>query len=201
MSEAHSEADDFAPSATQLLRWPAWAWVVMIVVAVGLVIASALVLPGRWILVPLVLLAVLTPWLAAVDVRWHIVPNRIVVPSIVVALVLALATGFADGEPLRVVGALLGSAGLFVIYLVLALIAPKAMGMGDVKLAAVLGAVLGSLVWPVWFVGLAAGFIVGAVMGVAGIVSGRVGLRGSIPYAPAMLAGTWLAIFIFSSGM
>ena len=83
---------------------------------------------------------------------------------------------------------------LFAAFLVLALVAPSGMGMGDVKLAALLGLYLGWLGWPAVALGAAAGFVVQAVVALALLATRRIGLRGELPFGPAMLAGAALVL-------
>ena len=71
------------------------------------------------------------------DLERRIVPNRVVVPALVVALVVQTARD----PSIEWVLAAIGAGGFF---LVAALVYPAGMGMGDVKLAAFLGAWLGS---------------------------------------------------------
>lgn len=175
------------------IQWPTPKLVGIISAAAALVVAVLVIHAGSWIVVLLVGFALVTPLIAAIDLRWRVVPNRIVMPATVAAALLAAGSGFADGDPSRVLGALAGGAGMFGIYFVLALIAPGAMGMGDVKLAALIGIVAGALAWPGWFIALLLGFVVGAVIGLCGLLLRSWGTQSSIPYAPAMLAGAWIA--------
>lgn len=158
--------------------------------------AAAIIHWGSWLVALLVPFAAVSVALAAIDIRWRVIPNRVVVPAIVVAIALAALTGVADGDPARAIGALAGAAALFVVYLVPALVAPSAMGFGDVKLAALVGAVLGSLGPQAWIAGALGGFIIGALVGVGGLLSGRVTLRSRVPFAPAMLGGAWVAVLL-----
>jgi leader peptidase (prepilin peptidase)/N-methyltransferase len=80
------------------------------------------------------------------------------------------------------------------VYLVLALIAPSGLGMGDVKLAGLLGLYLGWLGWGAVVLGAMAGFVVQAVVALLLLATRRIGLRGELPFGPAMLAGAALVI-------
>ena len=70
-----------------------------------------------------------------------------------------------------------------------AVLGKTAMGLGDVKLSGILGLLLAWLSWGALVVGAFAGFLVGAVGGIALIASGRGKLATKIPYGPYMLAG------------
>lgn len=73
--------------------------------------------------------------------------------------------------------------------------AGRGMGLGDVALAPVLGVVLGWLGWGPSAVGLMGGFVIGSLVGVALMSSGRAGARSRIPHGPFLLAGAALGLF------
>ncbi|MDH6182293.1 leader peptidase (prepilin peptidase)/N-methyltransferase [Microbacteriaceae bacterium SG_E_30_P1] len=177
-------------------RYRAVAWIGGTAVAIALTAVSVARMPGSPVLLVLAPFAVVSVVLAAIDLRRRIIPNRIVLPSLVIVLVLGATAALLDDHPLRAVWMLAGSAALFVIYLVPAVVAPGSVGFGDVKLAAVVGAVLGIFGLQVWFWGAIAGFFVGALMGLVGMAIRRLTLRSRIPFAPAMLVGAWLAVLI-----
>lgn len=136
--------------------------------------------------------------LAVIDIRSHLLPNRIVLPSYWAAVPLtvaaAMATGGFDlGAALRVLG---GGAALWLVYFVLRVVYPAGMGFGDVKLAGVLGLYLGFLSWSHLFWGTAAAFLLGGVFGLGVIVSRRGTAKSAIPFGPFMLAGTALALVL-----
>jgi leader peptidase (prepilin peptidase)/N-methyltransferase len=66
------------------------------------------------------------------------------------------------------------------------------MGWGDVKLAGLLGACLGYAGWPALVVGGAAAFVLGGVVGVVLLATGRVQRRGRLAFGPFMVAGAVL---------
>lgn len=123
--------------------------------------------------------------LAVIDIERRIVPNRIVVPALVVALVVQT---IRDPSVEWIVSAL-GAGGFF---LLLALLYPAGLGMGDVKLAAFLGAWLG---YPV-AVALFAGTLLGMIPALVVLVrKGSKGRTATMPYVPALAAGAIFALF------
>jgi leader peptidase (prepilin peptidase) / N-methyltransferase len=124
--------------------------------------------------------------LAAIDLEHRIVPNRIVVPAIALALAGRLALEPSVEWPL----AALGASGFL---LAAALAYPRGLGMGDVKLAALLGAVLGGSV----AVALGIGFTVALVP--AAVVALRKGVRTArktaLPLVPFLALGSVIALF------
>ncbi|MEQ4565129.1 A24 family peptidase [Paenarthrobacter sp. CAP02] len=146
--------------------------------------------------------------LTVIDVRSHLLPNRIVFPSYAVAGLLllgaALAASIAGIDP-HPTGDLLGAPGLGVLtggvalwlfYFVLRLIHPPGMGFGDVKLAGVLGLYLGYLGWAHLFAGTFAAFVLGGLWSVAILLSRKGNLRSAIPFGPFMLAGAAAAMVL-----
>ncbi|MGY3567126.1 prepilin peptidase [Sinomonas sp. RB5] len=136
--------------------------------------------------------------LAVIDIRSHLLPNRIVLPSYWAAVPLTVAAvvaaGGADvGAALRVLG---GGAALWLVYFVLRVVYPAGMGFGDVKLAGVLGLYLGFLSWEHLFWGTAAAFLLGGLYGLGLIVTRRGTAKSAIPFGPFMLAGTAIALVL-----
>jgi leader peptidase (prepilin peptidase)/N-methyltransferase len=132
--------------------------------------------------------------LTVVDLQHRLLPNRVVVPTLAAGAVLLTGAAVAEQAWEALLRAGLGAVVLFVSFFVLALISPRSLGMGDVKLAAVLGLYLGWLGWDVLVLGAAAGFVVQAVVALVLLAARRIGLRGELPFGPAMLLGTALAI-------
>jgi leader peptidase (prepilin peptidase)/N-methyltransferase len=159
--------------------------------------------------------------LTVIDVRHHLLPDRIVVPSYAIAGLLLLgaaasqllpggqaiadqavgghgvgATGDAGlfGVPgLRV---LAGGAALWLFYFLLHAVYPPGMGFGDVKLAGVLGMYLGFLGWGHVFAGTFAAFILGGLWSLGLLAARRGNLQSAIPFGPFMLAGTAAAMLL-----
>nr|WP_081882390.1 A24 family peptidase [Cryobacterium sp. MLB-32] len=145
-------------------------------------------------LVAFLYLAAISVALALIDIDTHRLPNRILLPAYWIAAVLLAAAGLLAGEPERLVGALIGGAALFALYLTLALVRRGAMGFGDVKLAGVLGLYLGWVGWGELAVGAFGAFLLGGLFGVALLLAKRAGRKSSIPFGPWMLAGAWIGI-------
>lgn len=133
--------------------------------------------------------------LAFIDLELRILPNAIVLPSypVLAVLLTAAAAWQHDWWPLARAG--LGAAALFLFFLLLVLIAPAGMGWGDVKLAGLLGGVLAYLSWSALLIGGFTGFLLGTLVGVAGIAIGHAGRKTALPFGPFMIAGALLAIF------
>jgi leader peptidase (prepilin peptidase)/N-methyltransferase len=132
--------------------------------------------------------------ISIVDLREKRNPNRMLLVASPIVVALLGAGLLVRGEPQRLLAALGGAAALFALFLVIALAVPAAMGMGDVKLAALLGAALGAAGWMAWLAGLLAAFLIGGIVAIVALASRRVGLRGSIPFGPWMVAGALVGL-------
>jgi leader peptidase (prepilin peptidase)/N-methyltransferase len=140
-------------------------------------------------------LAAMGTALAVIDLDCRRLPNAIVLPSYpVVAILLTVSAAWQhDWWPLARAG--IGAAALLAFFFALAFAHPAGMGLGDVKLAGILGGVLGYLSWSALVIGAFSGFLLGAVVGVAVIVSRHGGRKTAIPFGPFMIAGVLVALF------
>jgi leader peptidase (prepilin peptidase) / N-methyltransferase len=147
-----------------------------------------------WLLPAYLYLAAVAIALAAIDLDVMRLPDRIVLPSYIVALVLLVPAAVAERNGEAAVRGLVAAALMYAFYWVLAVL-PKGMGGGDVKLAPLLGLYLGWLGWSSVAIGLFAGFLLGGVVGVALLATRVAGRKSRIPFGPYMLAGAMLALF------
>ncbi len=130
----------------------------------------------------LAVLAVVT----VTDIERRIVPNRIVLPALLTALLVQTAR---DPSVEWIAAAAVGGG----FYLALALVYPAGLGMGDVKLAAFLGAWLG---WEV-VVALFLASMLALVPALAILLRrGAAGRKTALPYAPFMALGATIALFV-----
>jgi leader peptidase (prepilin peptidase)/N-methyltransferase len=126
--------------------------------------------------------------LAAIDLERRIIPNRIVLPAVV--LILAAQIALSPDRALEWTAASLGAA----LFLLLPLLVyPSGMGMGDVKLALLLGAGLGWAIVPALVAGLFAAFIVALVVLVRGGLAAR---KTALPFGPFLVLGALFGLFL-----
>ena len=147
-----------------------------------------------WELPAFLFLAGVGVLLALIDIEHKTLPNRVTLPSIGIGFALLAGAALATGEWPPLGRAALGAALLFVVFFVLVLISPRSIGMGDAKLAALLGLYLGWLGASVLVLGVAAGFVVQALLALVLLATRRIGLRGELPFGPAMLLGAAVVI-------
>ncbi|HYO36372.1 MAG TPA: A24 family peptidase [Geodermatophilus sp.] len=131
--------------------------------------------------------------LSVIDLRERLLPNRVLLPATVGALLLLTAAAAATDRWDDLLRAVLAGAAAFAVLLAMALVSPAGMGMGDVKLAGLLGLLLGWLGWPVVLAGFLLGFVVQAVLGLALIALRRAGRDTELPFGPALVLGTAVA--------
>jgi leader peptidase (prepilin peptidase) / N-methyltransferase len=149
---------------------------------------------AAWTLPAFLYFAAISVALAAIDIDVKRLPDRIVLPSVVVGAVLLAVASAGLGDWWILLRAVIGAAALFLFYFILAFVYPKGMGFGDVKLALVVGLYLGWLGWGSLVVGAFAAFVLGGLFGLVMVIARRAGRRSGIPFGPWMLGGAWLGI-------
>lgn len=140
------------------------------------------------------------------DLNYYIIPDKILFPAIIIAFLYRLF------ENLIIENWILNSNFKFQIsnfsavsdYLFAAVIASgfflaiffvsrgRWMGFGDVKLAVLMGLLLG---FPNILAALFLAFLFGAVTGTALMIFKGKNLRSEVPFAPFLIAGTFIALF------
>jgi len=118
---------------------------------------------------------------AAIDIEYRIVPNKLLLPAGIWAV-----AGWTAVDLDFVPEALAAGAGAFTFLLLAALAYPAGMGMGDVKLAGAMGLYLGLAVIPALLVA----FLAGSLVGVAILLrEGAQARKKGVPFAPFLALG------------
>lgn len=138
--------------------------------------------------------------LSVIDIRSHLLPNRIIFPAYPVAGLLLGVAALLAGDGARVLTMVGGAVVLWLAYFLLRVLYPAGMGFGDVKLAGLLGLYLGFAGWSHLLWGTLAAFGLGALWGLVLIGSRRGSLTTAIPFGPFMIAGAALALAAPSLG-
>jgi leader peptidase (prepilin peptidase) / N-methyltransferase len=144
--------------------------------------ATALVLrhePAQLVL-GLVFVATLAT-IVLTDLELRIIPNKVLIVSAVVGVVLAAVLD-PSSLPERAIAAAAAGGLLFAV----ALAYPRGMGLGDVKLAAVMGLYLGRAVAPALLIAFAAGSLVGLALIAR---HGAAARKRAIPFGPFLALG------------
>ncbi|GEK19971.1 prepilin peptidase [Cellulomonas xylanilytica] len=150
--------------------------------------------PEVWALPAFLYLTAVSVALALIDIDTKTLPNRIVLPSYVVAIVLLALATWGTGDWGDLVRAGIGCVVLWTFYFVVVFAYPKGMGFGDVKLAGLLGLYLGWVGWGALAVGSFAAFVLGGVFSVGLLMLRRAGRKTGIPFGPWMLLGAAVGI-------
>ena len=121
--------------------------------------------------------------ISVIDLEHGLILNKVVYPSIVVALLLALVPQPWLAERLvdRVANAALGGGIGFGIFFLIAIASRGGMGWGDVKLAGLIGLATG---FPLVFFPIILGAILGAVVAVALVVAKKRTFKETLPFGP-----------------
>jgi len=133
----------------------------------GLVVAGALLLLIAWL-----------------DLKYHIVPNRLVYPAALLVLCGKLVV--AGGSEAFV--SLCAGLGAFSLFLLAAWVSPAGLGGGDIKLAAFVGFLVG---FPDVLTALVVAVFSGGLAAIGLLLAGK---RGAIPYAPFLCLGAFVAL-------
>jgi leader peptidase (prepilin peptidase)/N-methyltransferase len=139
---------------------------------------------AAWAVVQVVLVG-----LAWIDLRERRLPNALVVPLGLGALVARAA--FVRGSLVEVVVA---GAVAFAVFLLLALVVRGGLGMGDVKLAAAEGLLLGRAAVDA----LVLGVVLGGLAAVVLLLVRRAGRASTYAYGPYLALGAAIAILVWS---
>lgn len=141
-------------------------------------------------LVPHLFLVTVLVILSAIDLQHQIIPNRVIYPSIPLALAAMGGVALARGDAGIILRSLAGLAIGGVPLGLLALFLPRGMGMGDAKLAAFTGTFLGFQQLTALFLA----FLTGSLAGIALIAAGRRDRKSRIPFGPFLALGALLAL-------
>ena len=149
-----------------------------------------------WVLAAYLVLVILAIQLAFIDIRHHLLPNRLVLALLMAGTVLLAAAAAASPSWDALLRGAVAGAVLFAIYLILAIISPRGIGMGDVKLAAPLGLYLGYLGWSQVFYGGALGFVAGGAVTAVLVRAARGEKPAEVAFGPSMFAAALAVILL-----
>lgn len=136
--------------------------------------------------------------LAAYDLHWFLLPNRIVYPLIAAAIleVLIVALDTRSGHFLldSGIGALIIAGTFYVLFQVSG---GRWIGGGDVKLAVILGLLAGTAPKAILVIFLAS--VIGTFASIPLLAKGRQGLQARVPFGPFLLTATFVVVLFGSS--
>jgi leader peptidase (prepilin peptidase)/N-methyltransferase len=174
---------------------------VLALVGVAASIAFAAAVGVDWDLPAYLAFLLVAMALVVTDLEDFRIVDRLNIPGSAVLVVLlagsALATGHLDG----LIRGLGGAAAYFAGALLLFILARgRGFGAGDVKLAPQLGLFTAYLGWSVLGWAVFATAMIGGVVALILVASGKAGRKSELPYGPPMVLGAWTAIAMVGVG-
>ena len=161
-----------------------------------LFVIAALRHPGRtWLSVPAycVFFAGLFA-LSLIDLETKRLPNRVLYPTLFLGGALLIAASLSHHRLHRLADAAIGGAAAFAVLFVIHVVVPQGMAFGDVRLSGVIGVLVGWIAKAQVPVAIFLGFLLGSVVGVALIASGRSSRKSKIPFGPFLAAGAVITV-------
>lgn len=151
----------------------------------------SLILNSLFIILVISVLIVIT----VTDLRWGIIPDNIILPaSVTVFLYQIILNLFLTPNYQLLIINLAVAFGIGLFFLLLILVTKgKGMGGGDLKLSIFIGLAFG---WPLSILAIFLGFLTGAIGSVMLLLTGKKGLKSSIPFGPFLALGAFLAMLI-----
>ncbi len=120
--------------------------------------------------------------LMVIDLEHTVIPNKIVYPAGVVALIISIFS-----PQIGIVSALTGGAAGFIIFLLIAIVSRGGMGLGDVKMATLIGLITG---FPLVLVDLLLAVVMGGLVAVFLLALRLRKPKEGIPFAPYLSLAT-----------
>lgn len=133
---------------------------------------------------------------STIDLQIRRLPREVTYTAMLIGAPLLCVAAFVDDRPERIAMAALGAAIAATLMGAIHVAARGGMGDGDVRFSPLLGMFLGWQNPGIVPLGLLAGFVLGAVVGVAVMVATGGDRKTAVPFGPFMAAGALLAVFI-----
>lgn len=140
--------------------------------------------------------------IAVIDLEHRLIPNRLVVPAVLVLAALApfwpelgidRALFFEQAHLSSLVNSLAAGIGAFLAFLAIKAVYPAGMGAGDVKMAGMLGLLVG---YPGIAVALWVAVVAGGAVAVGLLALGRRSRKDAMPFGPFLSAGGIFSLLV-----
>lgn len=136
--------------------------------------------------------------LAVYDIRWMLLPDRIVYPLVVLAILQVVLRGvYSHNMPDVLIGALFGLVvigGLF--WLLFQISGGKWIGFGDVKLAFVIGPLVGSGRFALMVIFIAS--VIGTLVSLPSLAKKSLKISSQIPFGPFLIVAT-IIVYLYGT--
>jgi prepilin signal peptidase PulO-like enzyme (type II secretory pathway) len=122
------------------------------------------------------------------DLKHYLIPDQVIYPAIIISLIFSFLN-----SKFQILNSIYSAFGASLFFLSIYLISKgKWLGFGDVKLAFFMGLFLG---FPKILPALFLSFFLGAIIGIGLILAKKKTLKSEVPFAPFLVAGTFIALF------
>lgn len=131
--------------------------------------------------------------LFAYDAKWFLLPDRVTLFAGSIGGVVAIMSIITATQPLMQLLSVLGSVAVLggIYWLLYEISRHKWVGFGDVKLGLALGLLLAD--WRLAFIALFAANLVGSLLVLPGLVTGKLKGSSHVPFGPLMIVGAVIA--------
>jgi prepilin signal peptidase PulO-like enzyme (type II secretory pathway) len=130
------------------------------------------------------------------DLRWYILPNRIVYPLVALSVGWALYDALSGPQVIHhllgLVGAVAVSSGIFYVLFVIS--DGRWIGGGDVKLGLVIGPLVGTALHS--FLVLFIASLLGTIVALPGLLTGKMQRQSRLPFGPFLMAATVFTVLV-----
>ncbi len=121
------------------------------------------------------------------DLKHGLIPDRVVLPAAVLAVIL----NFFAGQPILYLLLAMGAGGGFFL-IQYAVSRGKWIGAGDIRLGVMMGAMLG---WPLIAIGIFVSYILGSVVSLGLVATRKAVWKGAIPLGTFLSVGTAITLW------
>lgn len=134
--------------------------------------------------------------LFAYDLKWFLLPNTVTFPLIAVGALMSIVTVVSAPDMVTALVSLAGAVAILSgLYWILWRISKGSwIGYGDIKLGLALALLLGE--WQLAFIALFAANLIGSIIVIPGMVSGKMSRATRVPFGPLLIAGAIIAMLV-----
>lgn len=173
-----------------------WEPPVVELVTAAVFVSFALEFDAVWTLISYCVFGAALVAQTVIDLRTGRLPREVTYAAIALGAPLLAVAALVAGEPERIWMAVLGAAIATAILGIIHVASRGGLGDGDVRFAPLLGMFLGWLNPGIVPLGLLAGFVAGAIVGVLLLATGRGGRKTALPFGPFLALGAYVTVFV-----
>lgn len=178
-----------------------WRDIVVAMAAAGMAMGVYVVFGPSWALIPYAGFVLLTAALTITDIDAMRIVDRLNIRGSAILILVLGVTSLLDDRFSDFLRGLSGGgayfAGAFLLFL---LVRGNGFGAGDVKLAPLLGVFTAYLGWDILGRAVFSTAIIGGVLALFAIAFMAAKRKTELPYGPAMVLGSWVAIWLAGIG-